>query len=336
MKYLYVLVSSVQDTYYEQFLLSVTSLRLKNPDAHITVLCDSKTKENLQGKRREYENIVSEIKTVPVQDTLSQKEVSRHIKTSMRRYIDGDFLFIDCDTIITDTISESSFASMDIGAVLDTHCTVDFHHLKPYIIANDEKLGFGASKTNKHYNSGIIFCRDTVKAHGFFDKWHDLWTYGNEKNITIDQPSFNEAILQYNDVFADLNGIWNCQISHNGLPFLHDAKIIHYYGSKISFVIAPFLPASPSVLSSVKETGTISAETMGLLENPKAAFGKYSRIIADRAAIDAFDSYFFSILRWLWVKNPSLFKNLDKFMHYLIRPIKKLIENHARLSVMNG
>lgn len=60
MKYVYVLTSSENDFYYEQFFLSITSMRLYNPNAEIIVLIDEKTKKGLIGKRSGYEPLASE------------------------------------------------------------------------------------------------------------------------------------------------------------------------------------------------------------------------------------------------------------------------------------
>ena len=85
MQYLYVLVSNEKDFYYEQFLLSVTSLKLFTPHAYIVLLCDSKTKETLTWKRSEYEKLVSKTITVNAPVDMLQIEVSRWLKTSLRR-----------------------------------------------------------------------------------------------------------------------------------------------------------------------------------------------------------------------------------------------------------
>ncbi len=54
-KFVYVLTSNSADSYYEQFFLSVTSLRLHNSGATIVVLVDKKTKAELTGIRAGYE-----------------------------------------------------------------------------------------------------------------------------------------------------------------------------------------------------------------------------------------------------------------------------------------
>jgi hypothetical protein len=64
MKYVYVLTSSEKDIYYEQFFLSLASMRLYNPDAEVIALIDDKTKRGLTGKRSGYEKLISEVKTI--------------------------------------------------------------------------------------------------------------------------------------------------------------------------------------------------------------------------------------------------------------------------------
>ncbi|GHV75439.1 hypothetical protein AGMMS49942_02600 [Spirochaetia bacterium] len=328
MKYVYVLTSSEKDLYYEQFFLSVTSLRLYNPEADIIVLLDEKTKAGLTGKRAGYEQIVSEIKIIPAPEEYSQKEASRWIKTSIRKHITGDFLFIDCDTIITSKLEPNFPPELKVGAVLDSHVGLSEHHLRYYFQQSDRQVGFVSSFNHEnHFNGGLLFCRDAPEGEQFFDKWHSLWLVGRRKGNVMDMPSMNQANYELNDIIIELGGAWNCQISHNGLPYLYDAKIIHYYATSLDFITSSFLPGSNSTLSSIKETGVISAEILLLLEHPKAAFEKHLRIIADKEVIDAFDSSLFAILRWLRKKNPSLFTKLDRLMFRFTKFIKRLINS---------
>jgi hypothetical protein len=235
-------------------------------------------------------------------------------KTSINNYVDGDFLFIDCDTIITGDISGIFSVPMDLGAVLDKHRTVDCHPMKPYMISNDEKLGFKSTKSNNHYNSGIIYCKDTIKTHGFFDTWHELWIHSNKKGLTVDQPSFNEAILLNTDIFIELDGTWNCQIAFNGIPYLSEAKVIHYYASSLITQIPPYSLASQDNLDFIKMTGEVSPAMLEQLQKPKGAFVADSRIIAGDAALDVVNSNFFAKLLWLRRKHPVIFEKLDKFI----------------------
>ncbi|WP_169313409.1 glycosyltransferase [Treponema primitia] len=296
-----------------------------NPDADVVVLFDKKTKKGLTGKRAEYEKYISEIKVIAIPDEYNQKEASRWIKTSIRKYITEDFLFIDCDTVITEKLAPEFPFEIKIGAVLDTHVNLSNHHLKDYFQRSDSQIGFDASfKQENHYNGGLIFCRDCVEGDLFFEKWHELWLKGREKGNVQDMPSLNQADHELNGIITELGGEWNCQISHNGLPFLYNAKIIHYYATSLISFTPPYLPASENTLSSIRENGVITPEIIKLLEHPKTAFEQYTRIVADRGVIDAFDSSLFSKIIWLRKKHPILFQKLNTFMYHLTKSVKRL------------
>ena len=315
MKYVYVLTSSNKDFYYEQFLISVFSLRLRSPESHITVLVDAKTKEGLTDKRSEYEKYVSETVVIATPPELSQKEVSRWIKTSIKSRVSGDFLFIDCDTVIAEPLVCDFPAEINIGAVLDTHVELSKHHLAPYFKTRGKKLGFTSFfNFGLYFNSGVIFCRDAPETERFFSLWHSLWLSGREKGVYQDQGALNQANSELNGAITELDGTWNCQITHNGLPYLSDAKIIHSFASSLKLFNCPFLPASTSALSYVKETGKISDELTRFLKNPKAAFEAESRIICGETELDVINSKLFSLLMFIRKKTPGLFKAVNSFM----------------------
>ena len=203
MKYVYVLTSCEKDTYYEQFFLSLTSLRLYNPEADIIVLIDNKTKSELSGIRSGYEKLISEIKIINVPCEYSQKESSRWIKTSLHHYISGDFIFIDCDTIITEKLEYNFPPEIKIGAILDTHVTLENHHLRINFQKEDIKAGFSSSlKINKRYNGGIILYQDDTQSSIFFEKWHSLWIEGVKSGCSQDMPSLNQANFLMNDFIS--------------------------------------------------------------------------------------------------------------------------------------
>jgi hypothetical protein len=323
-KYVYVLASSVNDTYYEQFFLSAVSLRLHNPVSEIIVLVDAKTNGSLTDRRAGFKKYVSETKIISVPPEYSQKEASRWIKTSIRSHVSGDFLFIDCDTVITESLACDFPIDTQIGAVLDTHVPLSAHHLKNNFLRQKELSGFSNQYNfTNYFNSGIIFCKDTSETRNFFSLWHELWKKSNKNGVSADQPSFNQADIESRNIITELDGTWNCQISHNGLPCLSNAKIIHYYATSLVSFAPPYTLASPEVFTSIKETGELSAEILMLLENPKSAFTKKSRIIADTASLDIIDSAYFSKLLWLRRCHEKLFFSLNNFISNIKKPGKK-------------
>ena len=313
MQYLYVLVSSPRDVYYEQFFLSLTSLRLVMPKDDVVLLCDSKTKGTLIGKRSGYERLVTKTVTVDAPLSMPQVEVSRWLKTSMRRHINDDFLFIDCDTVIMGDLSVIAASGIEFGACLDKHSLISMHGQKDGIIANDKHLGFSSYLSNRHFNSGVIFCSDKPEVRKIFDRWHELWLFSNSRNMVRDQPSFNMAIHENLACFTELDGIWNCQISFNGLPFFADSKIIHYFASDMVLNKSPFLLASDAIFKQIKETGSIPDTAMELLGNPKAAFVLETRIVAGEDMLYVVNSSLFKALVLIRRKIPCLFWFFNHF-----------------------
>ena len=333
MQFLYVLASSENDFYYEQFLLSITSLKFFTPNADIILLCDSKTKETLAAGKKEYEKLNCKIISVDAPADMLQIDVSRWLKTSMRRFLSGDFLFVDCDTVIAEDLSSSAElikSGIKFAACLDKHSLISRHALSDNIIKNEKKLGFNAYFSDRHYNSGVIFCADAPETHKIFNRWHELWIFGKGKNISRDQTSFNIAIQENLSYFTELDGIWNCQIGFNGLPYLSESKIIHYFASDLTFDSSPFILASNETFKQMKETGLIPIDVQKLLGNPRAAFVPESRIIADEVTLLVIHSSFFEMICWIRKKIPPLFHFMNSFSSFLKKIVKYFLIKSSR------
>ena len=307
MQYLYVLTSTPNDYFYEQFFLSAASLKLVMPDAEVILLCDSKTKETLIGNRCEYEKLVSRTIAVDAPSDMFQVEVSRWLRTSMRRLVSGDFLFLDGDTVVTEDLSSIAELGIKFGACLDNHTLINRHPNRDRFIEGDKKLGFSSHLSNRQYNGGVLFCTDTPETHKIFDRWHELWLFTRNKNIIRDQPSLNMAIYENLSSFTELDGTWNCQLVTNYLPYLANAKIIHYFATNLVMNISPFILASEAILKKIKDTGLIPDEAMQLLKNPRAAFENETRIITGDDMFGVIDSDLFKFIFLMRKKIPCLF-----------------------------
>jgi hypothetical protein len=320
MQYLYSLTSNSNDFYYEQFLISVASLKFLMPNATVVLLCDSKTKETLTEKRREHEKFVSKIITVNAPGNMPQIEVSRWVRTSMRRLVSGDFLFLDGDTIVTDDLSSIADMGIKFGACLDKHLLIDRHPKKESIIEKDKHLGFNSYLSNRHFNGGVLFCADIPETHKIFDRWHELWLFCRSKNIVRDQPALNMAIYENASHFTELDGTWNCQIAYNGLPYLANSRIIHYFATDMVSNASPYIFASEEIHRHIKNAGFISDAALELLKNPREAFAPESQIIAGSEMLHVLNSDLFRSIFLLRKKMPRLFN----FYNWIISICKKI------------
>jgi lipopolysaccharide biosynthesis glycosyltransferase len=326
MQYVYVLTSDENDFFLEQLVLSITSLRLKMSNAAVTVLTDDITAATLTEKRSIIYKLADEVKVLSSPSELNKLRRSRWLKTTMRKNIIGDFLYIDCDTVIADDLSDIGNTKADVAAILDQHSFVREHPLKKRFFTLDKELGFSsAEKTNKQFNGGILFCRDTPLAHDFFDEWHKLWLFSISKGINVDQPSLNQAGVNKNNIITELGGIWNCQIEFSGLQFLSQAKIIHYFTSGRNE--KPYLLANNSFFEEIKKTGCIPEEIFAKLQDPRELFCSQVRLVADKRMLAIIDSAVFDyLLTRTFDKN-----NNSKILNVLSSFISNLRETKGKI-----
>ena len=321
MKYVYVLTSTTADLYYEQALMSAYSLRKQMPDSEIIFLVDDKTELTFteENKRLSLKNYASKIIPIAFEPEVPNIDRSRLIKTSIPQYVDGSFLYIDCDTIICDDLSDIESTQATTAGVLDGHCLLDEHIHKKYFLQRDKKLGFsGTKKAGYNINGGLILAKaDTPEQKeqtvSFFREWNQCWKYSAyQKKDKHDQSALNEANFRTGLKMQLLDGKWNCQLSHGGLAFLQNAKIIHYYSSEFSgkSYIPYYKLAEKSLQQKIKETGEIPPEIKNMILSPKFQFNKV-HLINDKRIVTIMQSAIIFTIADIKIKIPWLFNILE-------------------------
>lgn len=317
MTYVYVLVSGKNDLYYEQALMSTYSLRNLMPDANIALLMDNKTEDSINSdslKRAEIKKYVSKIISVQFDEKVSNAERSRLIKTSIPDYIDDDFLYIDCDTIIADDLSEIEKTQYKTAGILDGHVMLDEHIHKKYFLERDKKLGFhGTQAADCNINGGVIFARKGEESKNLFKAWNEAWKYSAyQKHDFHDQSALNEANYRTGLKMRLLDGEWNCQPSHGGLAFLKDAKIIHYYSSEFSGknYIPYYKLADKELQNRIKTEGKISDDIKKMIDDPKFQFNKV-HLINDQRIVSIMQSPIVFTVADIKAKMPWLFNFME-------------------------
>lgn len=317
MKYVYVLTSTPKDLYYEQALMSVWSLRYRMPDANIIVLVDDKTFKSFEDEKRSELKKLAEVKSIEFDDKVTNVERSRLIKTAIPDYVSGDFLYIDCDTIIADDLSDIEKAGCETGGILDGHCYLDEHIHKNYFLARDKKLGFhGTQAEGFNFNGGIVFCRDTEAGHALFKMWNEVWKYSAyTKHDLHDQSALNEANYRTGLKMQQLPGEWNCQPSHGGLAFLKNAKIIHYYSSEFSGknYVPYYKLADKELQNRIKESGKIPEDIIEMIKDPKFQFNRV-HLINDSRIVSIMQSPLTFTLADIKKHVPVLFNIMEQTM----------------------
>lgn len=230
-KIVYVLASSPSDYFYEQCLISLKSARVYNPTATIILVCDNKTKESLCGLRSEILSIVSQIETISFDDTINNLERSRRMKVNLRSYVNGDFLYIDSDTLIVKDLSEIDNYPHSLGAVLDGHSGLKKHVMRSFFYKQNVAFNPHIINEESYFSGGVIYSKDDSSSEKFYKLWAINYERACSMGITIDEPALCMANQKMGHIINELDGIWNCQIRFGAL-YLSSAKILHFCSKK--------------------------------------------------------------------------------------------------------
>lgn len=284
-KIVYVLVSSKADFYLEQTLISVYSCRLHNSEANITIVLDRDTSNSLKASRSEIKKYATELIVADIPSEYNNMQKSRYLKTSLRSIVEGDFLYVDSDTVISDSLSEIDQCEFDIAAVYDSNrpflISDSGYTSDSYILYHTKSLGWPSVIGYPNYNGGVIYSKDSRVSHTFFERWHELWVECTKLGTNIDMAALCRANIELDCCIKELSGIWNCQIQRQGLPLLPDAKIIHCFtGGNVS----EYVLCSDMILNKMKVIGKIDSEIDNYIHNAKTAFFKSTTIVSSEEA----------------------------------------------------
>jgi lipopolysaccharide biosynthesis glycosyltransferase len=317
MKCLYVLTSTEQDLYYEECYISVVSLLRRNPEAEVYLLTDDRTAENLKGFRGKIKEMVKEMMVVPFPEEMGMMQRSRMLKTTMRKHMMGDFLYIDCDTVIADSLSDVEKCAGSILAVPDKHAMIQEHYTYMNMYMNAKAMGYSMGHGNYHFNSGVMYIRDTEQAQDFFSLWNKLYLETWKKGLAMDQLSLNEANERMGGLIKELDGVWNVQVN-TGLRYVAEARIIHYLGYQPAsrhnayFNTLPFLLADEKMLREVRQQGGITEKVGEMIKRPKRAFRNSYILGDDCPAYSLLFSNHMRILKYIYVRHRKMYLWAEK------------------------
>ena len=329
-KFVYAVVSDVSDIYLEQTYVSILSLRKHNKDAFVVLVIDDSTDYTLKQNRSQIVDVINEKIVVTPPTHYSKVQRSRYLKTSLRKYISGDYLFIDSDTVITDDLSDIESYSGDVLAVLDKHILFNEHPGYYEVVNQCNKIGWEIEKSDQHYyNSGVMLVRDSHISHLLYERWNEEWKKQLIFNMHSDQPALGKANEEMGYIIKELDGIWNCQISDNGLKYLHEAKIIHYFSSTIKSSNSEYLYyfMDKKVFAELKTKGFINNELQNNINFPQSAFCNRTIVLSGNER-QFYLSALVRNLKILYFEHYSIYKALNSFFHYkrlFLNKLKKCI-----------
>lgn len=323
MKYLYILVNSTTGFYTEQTYVSMLSLRHVAPDAFISLLVDDKT-ANIQDNKflESIKSLVNEYKVISLPSDMPAIARSRFIKTSMREYISGDFLFIDSDTIWANPVKEEDF-TFDIMGVLDGNDTLQNNPALDYVQSVFKKTNC-FPKSEYYFNSGVLFVKDSIFSRNFFEKWHNYWKESSKNGCYVDQPSLNKLIEEeFNPQKCLLPGTYNAQITFSW-DYFFSAKIIHYFTYSIEhgeMFKQPYILKNKDFWQKISTEG-ITDNVKKIIANPLTAFLEGIKIISQEE-YNFTHSHLYGFVKDLYMKKIRGQKSKFDMLERVIKIISK-------------
>ena len=226
LRLVYVLVSDPDDYFAEMAIVSMWAARHLMPGIPITVLTDAQTESGLAGVRAKVRDFATELKVVETGTLDDPMARSRWIKTTMRRHLTGDFLYLDVDAVPVRPLDELGTIAGSVAAALDGNVPAWKFVFHDYERVCFEKTGW-PFPIRPYFNGGVLWVRDDPLAHRFFDLWHELWQESRRVGPPKDQPGLNYANLQLGHVIQELPPQWNA-LSALHTSAIWRAKVIHY------------------------------------------------------------------------------------------------------------
>jgi hypothetical protein len=305
-KIVYVLVSGPGDLYLEQAFVSMHSLKRYSPDAHVTLVADLATEASFTGVRRKEIRYVDEMVAVDLPDaTAPASRRSRQLKTSVRNRVEGDFLYIDCDTLVARPLDAIDGTEAELAACRDTHSRFADNPYREMDVELGHRLGWPVENEEEYFNSGVIYAKDTPLARDFYTRWNRNLTEGYARDVVMDQSSLAQTNWQMGHPVRLLPDAWNCEVKH-GIRYFKDAYVLHYLCTNPSRLQDRqlFLLNEKEALLRVKETGEITPEIHEVVEDPFKGLAEATHCFAGRD-LEFFQSWLYNYARWQYRKGPS-------------------------------
>jgi nucleotide-diphospho-sugar transferase len=187
----YVLADPGLGTYADMACISAQSFRALHPGREIVLLCDSATRDAIRHSQHPIRLACDTVITAEPPLASPPLAQSRWLKTSLRRLVPGELLYLDVDTVVVRPVELHPEPGQHLLAACDktTPDGTPAHRTSPWVDALFAQLAWPMPALYR--NSGVIFLRDSDAARAACDRWHTRWLEGADAGCWRDQPAFN-------------------------------------------------------------------------------------------------------------------------------------------------
>lgn len=227
MQFVFVVTAGKSDLFAQMARVSTAAVRLVEPTARVTLVCD----EQLTGRTEPgIRALLGEVDLVLARaaDYDDPGMRSRHLKTSLREIVTGEFLYLDVDAVPVRPLGEVARICGDAAGCLDRNQIAADYVVDEWVRDIYGRLEW--SLPRRYFNGGVMFWKDTPAARQLGAWWHESWRQTSALGRHEDQPGLNHAIESSPAAVVELPRVYNAMI-HWRREMARDAKIIHFFTS---------------------------------------------------------------------------------------------------------
>lgn len=227
----YAVATDGERRYVDLVAISALAVKRIHPGAKITVLTDDRSLPIISSLLEPFA-LAEKVRSVGAYPAGAVGVRSRFVKTQVRQFIDGDFLYLDADAIPVASFARVFRCKEVLCAAIDRSPLMPGGNGFPsWAEPAFERLGW-PFPSKFYLNSGVVFWRDTSITRQLGRLWHENWLrFFRESNDFADQPAFNYCIDHLSGLFPRImDDKFNARVGV-APEFARKAAIYHFYAS---------------------------------------------------------------------------------------------------------
>jgi hypothetical protein len=215
-----------EDTLYADMLnISAMCVWRIYPSARITILTDDQSLPRVQKELKPITSTGAKIWTVGRFEG-NPRQRSRFVKTQMRNALQGDFLYLDADTVPVSRFDALIRSRSRLSAAIDRNRVSPDGSFPSRVVPDFRRLGW-PYPTEVYLNTGVLFWKDCREAHELGQQWHRNWLhYTAAVDNPSDQPSFNHSLNMLGIKPKIISDVHNARLGVS--PRFTDGAVIYH------------------------------------------------------------------------------------------------------------
>jgi len=252
--FVFVLASHEPSQYLDLTCAAHDFLKHNMPEADTVLLVDSRTSDLLDQERRDLSDRFARL-IVDTHEEATAKAASRALKIRSRGLVRGDMVYLDLDALVIDRLDAIGVFEADAAIAADFGLNRTRFTDDDIWVREHRQLGW--DMTPRHYNSGVIYARDTPAAHALFDTWWQGWQDYRATGRCVDQPALDQAIhrglARVTELSPRYNAVFAVEARH-----VRRAAVLHFLVSNATLSTTVL----DQILAEVREEGRVRPETI--------------------------------------------------------------------------